>query len=60
MPAPSANPAIRVASVRMTPDERDRVQGVARSMGLSMSDLIRQGIARMEADYATASHTTHQ
>ena len=55
MPAPSAITANRVASIRMTPDERERIQGVARSMGLTMSDFVRQAIARLEADYANGN-----
>jgi len=44
----------------MTEAERTRIHGVADRMGLSLSDLIRQGIARMEADYANGSDSTRQ
>ena len=55
MPAPTVTPRATVASFRVNPDERDRIRAVANQLGLSLSDLIRQGIARMENDLATTT-----
>ena len=57
MPAPTAAPRATVASFRVDPDERDRIRAVANQLGLTLSELIRQGIARMEADLANSNAT---
>jgi hypothetical protein len=50
MPAVLSPTTTVVAGFRITPAERDRLKQVAVSAGLTWSELVRAGLARVESD----------